>query len=473
MNAKIEALGKIIEFAAAHEAQMVEDIKTLCRIESVSGEASEGAPFGPGPIAALNKAKEIAASYGFAVKDYNKMVGVADLNPDAEPALDILTHVDVVPGGDGWTETSPFEPVVKDGILYGRGVADDKGGMIAALYAMRAVRELGIPVSKRCRLLWGSCEETGSADVSYYYSVEKPAPMTISPDAEYPIYNGEKGRVAPKFDAEFENSDGLRRLLSINGGMAVNQVPGMAYAKLKGISLEEVRKIADEIEKQTGITFEIENKGDELHITAIGKCSHASLPQLGKNALQGLIKLIVALPFDPCTGLTILKNYEKQYPFEDLYGENSGMLGEDEVFGKTTCAADILQMTPTSFHAEVDYRLPLAMEGRDIRGILEDVARRIGAEVTINKITKAHYVAEDSPFLQALMDCYEKVTGKKGECKTMGGGTYVHDVEGGVAFGYVEDEEKSCIHGPNENIPVESLTRTVVLFAIVIASLCE
>lgn len=473
MNERFERLSEIIEYANAHEAEMLEDLKTLCRIESVRGEPEEGAPFGAKPLEALLKAKEIAASYGFAVKDYNHMIGVADLNPDAAPALDILTHVDVVPGGDGWTVTDPFDPVVKDGILYGRGTADDKGGVITSLYAMRAVKELGIPVSKRVRLLWGSCEETGSADVDCYYSVEAPAPMTISPDAEYPIYNGEKGRVAPKFDARFAESKGTRRLLSFEAGNAVNQVPGVADAVICGIPAEEVKETAKAVEKISGVTFEIEEKADGVHIRAVGKCAHASTPNLGINALQSLGQLLLFLKLDPCEGLMLLSRFLRAYPAGELDGRSSGMLDEDDIFGKTTCSLGIIKMTPTTFHAEVDYRLPLSMDNRDVPAILKQAAGIIGADVTITKVTKAHYVPEEGRFLTVLKECYEAVTGKKGECKTMGGGTYVHDVPGGVAFGYVEDEEKSMIHGPNENIPVESLKKTVVLFATVIAELCK
>ena len=77
--------------------------------------------------------------------------------------------------------TEPFKPVLKDGKLYGRGTADDKGPAVAALYAMRAVKELGIPLKKNVRLILGTDEECGSSDIRHYYSIEKEAPMTFSP----------------------------------------------------------------------------------------------------------------------------------------------------------------------------------------------------------------------------------------------------------------------------------------------------
>ena len=121
-------------YMEAHRQEMIDDICTLCRINSEKMPYSEGKPFGEGPFAALQMALSMAEKYGFSITNYDNYVGTADLN-DGERCLDILAHLDVVPAGEGWTETEAFEPVVKDGRLYGRGTADDKGPAVAALYA--------------------------------------------------------------------------------------------------------------------------------------------------------------------------------------------------------------------------------------------------------------------------------------------------------------------------------------------------
>ena len=108
-----------------------------------------------------------------------------------------------MPAGEGWTVTEPFEPVIKDGKLYGRGTADDKGPAVAALYAMRAVKELGIPVKKNVRLILGTDEECGSSDIAVYYKQEKEAPMTFSPDAEFPVIKRGKGTASRSFCSFF------------------------------------------------------------------------------------------------------------------------------------------------------------------------------------------------------------------------------------------------------------------------------
>ena len=179
---------KISRYIDAHRKEMLEDIGALCRINSVKGSYRIGKPYGEGCSEALRAALHIAECYGFSINNYDNYVGTVDMN-DKEAQLDILAHLDVVPAGDGWTVTEPFEPVVKDGKIYGRGTADDKGPAIAALYAMRAVNELGIPMKKNVRLILGTDEECGSSDITHYYSVEKEAPMTFSPDASFPVIN--------------------------------------------------------------------------------------------------------------------------------------------------------------------------------------------------------------------------------------------------------------------------------------------
>ena len=161
---------KIDGYIDAHVQDMVEDIFTLCRINSEKAPAQDGAPYGPGAAKALEAALHMAEGYGFAVRNYDNYVGTADLN-DMEKQLDILAHLDVVPPGEGWQVTKPFEPVEKDGCLYGRGTADDKGPAVAALYAMRAVKELGIPLKKNVRLILGTDEECGSSDIEHYYKM--------------------------------------------------------------------------------------------------------------------------------------------------------------------------------------------------------------------------------------------------------------------------------------------------------------
>ena len=242
---------EIEEYIDSHKDQMIEDICTLCRINSEKMPYTEGKPFGEGPFEALQAALTMMENYGFSVRNYDNYVGTADLN-DKEAQLDILAHLDVVPAGEGWTVTEPFNPVIKDGKLYGRGTADDKGPAVAALYAMRAVKELGLPVKKNVRLILGTDEECGSSDIAVYYKQEKEAPMTFSPDAEFPVINVEKGRLPGHFAASFEKSDALPKLVKIDAGLKSNVVPGKAKAVVAGVDEAVLNETAAAVTKERG-----------------------------------------------------------------------------------------------------------------------------------------------------------------------------------------------------------------------------
>ena len=158
--------GSIRERIEVPTHEFLQAIAQLIRINSVRGPAGPGEPFGPGPAAALKAALEIAESMGFRTANLDGYVGTVDYGPE-ERQLDILAHLDVVPAGEGWTVTDPFAPRILDGRLYGRGAADDKGPAMAALFAMKAVRDLGIPLQRGVRLILGTDEENGSSDIRY------------------------------------------------------------------------------------------------------------------------------------------------------------------------------------------------------------------------------------------------------------------------------------------------------------------
>lgn len=177
---------KIHEYLSVHRDEMVEDIKTLIKVDSARAEALPGKPYGEGAAEALLAGLSLFEKHGFLGKNWDNYAIDTVIN-GKELGLDILAHLDVVPGGDGWTKTTPFEPIVEDGKMYGRGTSDDKGPAVAALYAMKAVRDLGFELDKDVRLILGSDEECGSSDIAYYFGKNTHAPMTISPDADFPL----------------------------------------------------------------------------------------------------------------------------------------------------------------------------------------------------------------------------------------------------------------------------------------------
>lgn len=463
---------KIEEYIDAHRQEMLDDICMLCKINSEKAAYQEGKPYGEGASLALAQALALAEKYGFTIHNYDNYVGTADLN-DQEKQLDILAHLDVVPAGEGWEITQPFEPLEQDGKLYGRGTADDKGPAIAALYAMRAVKELGIPVSKNVRLILGTDEECGSSDIKHYYEKEKEAPMTFSPDGSFPVVNIEKGSLRGHFYSEFSSSESLPRLLSIHAGTKVNVVPGKARAVLEGLDDNLVRDEGKEVEKETGVSFEIQGKGNTLEITAIGEGAHASTPKEGKNALTALLYLMTRLPFAPCDQIEAVNALTELFPWWDTSGKALGIDMEDELSGELTLAFTLLTVTSDRLEGDFDSRCPIcANEDNVLKPVKEKLAVR-GLELANNAMRPAHHVDENSDFVKTLLNAYERYTGRKGTCMAMGGGTYVHDLKNGVAYGASMPETDNKMHGADEFAVIEELLTSAKIFAQVIADLCK
>ncbi|EET60968.1 dipeptidase PepV [Marvinbryantia formatexigens DSM 14469] len=465
MQKQIEA------FIDSHKEEMLEDLKTLVRINSVRGEEKPGKPYGDGPAEVLAAAQKMMAGYGFAVKNYDNYVVTGDFN-DREKQLDILAHLDVVPVTEDWTVTQPFEPVVIDGKIYGRGTADDKGPAIAALYAMRAIRECGVPLSRNVRLILGSDEECGSSDLDHYYGIEQEAPMSFTPDADFPVINIEKGRLAKSFTASFAH-DGEEggRVLAFHGGDKVNVVPANAWALVTGVPLETVQTaVAGD---ESGVRFTVSEEESGIRITAKGLAGHASTPEVGRNAICALLALLAELPLVDNAQNNALKAVSELFPFGDLCGTALGVEMEDEISGKITVNLGVLDFDGTSLKGIFDSRVPICGNDSNVTAVIAAKMQEKGLSLEEGPMTPPHHVPAESAFVQTLLASYEKYSGKKGEARAIGGGTYVHDLERGVAFGCMSDDVDNHMHGDDEFMLVDVLVMSAKIFADVICKLCS
>ena len=459
------------QYIDAHKEEMLADIIELCKIDSAKGPYVEGKPFGEGPFKALAKGLEIGEKHGFAITNYDNYVGTIDLN-DKEKQLDILAHLDIVPGGEGWTVTTPFEPVIKDGKIYGRGTSDDKGPAMTALYAMKAIKELGIPVKKNVRLILGTDEECGSSDIRYYYKKEKEAPMSFSPDAEFPVINLEKGSIHGEFNAEFEKCEALPKMVAFKSGVKSNVVPPKAYALFEGLDGSETEAFAKQFEGELGVTFDVTSENGYLKLEAIGESAHASTPEKGINALTALLTLIEKMDLADCGQMQMVKALNKMMPHGDHHGAALGVDHEDEISGKLTLAFTMLDVTETGLKGDFDSRCPICANKENTFDVIKKQMIDSGLNFTTEKMNPSHYVDGNSPFVQTLLKCYEQYTGRKGECIAIGGGTYVHHLKNGVAFGPSMPETETGIHGPDEFAVIDELVTATKIFAQVIVDLC-
>lgn len=461
---------QIHSWMAGREDEFVDALAPLIAVNSVTGEAAPGMPFGPGPAEALEKTLALAESWGFKTWNDEGYVGLVELN-EKEDLLHILAHLDIVGAGDHW-DTDPFT-LVRDGdLIYGRGTDDDKGPAVAALLAMRCIRDLGIELKGNVKLVLGTDEESGSKDLKHFYGHYPFAPYSVTPDTCFPVTNIEKATYAPFFGQKWDaQPKAANQLLSLNGGIRVNVAPGNCTAKIAGMSAADLETQLAAIAAETGVAFEATEAEGILTIEATGKQAHASRPHEGKNAITAMLTLLNRLPLAEDAAFQAVKALHGFFPYGDDHGIALGIAAEDEISGKTTVTLSVLDMNESGFSARFDSRDALCATRESTQDVTEQKFTALGWTCT-GDFGPGHWVDENSDFIRILLDTYEEFSGRKGYCEAIGGGTYVHHIPGGVAYGAGEHDFDSRLHGANERARISQLLLTAEIYAAVIARVC-
>lgn len=446
---------------------IVEDITTLVQIPSIEelDKAESGAPFGPGPKAALTKVLEIADNMGFETHDCDGYMGYADFPGESEKQLGIIGHVDVVPDGPGWNFPA-YDVTEKDGYLIGRGTLDDKGPSVIALHAMKFWKDKGVTFPYTIRFLFGTNEETGMKDVPYYRERYADPAFLFTPDAEFPVCYGEKGG----FDATITSEAMPERIVrELTGGAATNAVPGVAEA------LVYVGDFEGDLPGTEHITVQRDGEG-YARIIAKGKSAHASMPETGINAIALLIDYLLE------NGLCTRKEREffefERELLDHTDGSGVGLKTSDEYFGPLTIIGGTIKTENDRFIQTVDSRFPTSTSGEEILETLTLAAGKVGADVEQTLLMVPFLVKPDTPVIQALIRAYNDVTGEDAKPFTMGGGTYAREFTSGASFGpempWIEQPAwVGSMHGPDEGVSIELLRKAFRIYGVAIQRLME
>lgn len=426
---------EIDRFVEENTEDIVRDIARLVAVNSVEGEAEEGAPFGRGPREALDLGLAMARELGLNAVDCEGRIGYAALG-EGEKYLATITHLDVVPVGEGWTG-DPFTLRERDGWLIGRGVLDDKGPSVLCLYALKYLKEKQIPLRYPIRALLGANEETGMADVEYYLE-NYPAPLfCFSPDADFPLCNGEKGIYHGKIVSRVP----LDRIVEIRGGVAANVIPQKAEALVK----------AEKLASSGRVTAEPAGEG-LWRLTAQGIGGHASMPAGTVNAIGVLVDYL--LENRVCTGdeERLLELLALLHRASD--GSALGVQADDGLFKPLTIVGGVIGVEDGQLFQTVDSRYPTNTSGETIAAGIRLKAGDL-ADVTVDHDAAPFYMSLDNPAVKACINAYNAVTGENAEPYTIGGGTYARDFPNAVSFGPEHPERPmpdfaGPIHGADE-----------------------
>lgn len=452
---------ELADWIDAQEQSMIADLEALVKIPSVSDETAgkPGAPFGPACREALDRGLEIARRLGFETQDVDGYCAVASMGP-AHPSIGIAAHLDVVPAGEQW-QYPPFALSRAGEYVIGRGSQDNKAAVVLGLYAMKCLRDLGIKLPCGVRLLMGTSEETGMADMRYFANHGDAPDLTLVADCDYPVCYGQKGHFNATLCAPVEH------IRASAGGGAPNLIPDHAWIEIEGIK-------ASQLEAQIGgqgIRIEALEGGVRLH--AQGKSGHAAFPQGGDNAVRRLLFALrdaKALEERDQSAVNALA-----LAMQDDFGTACGLNVQDPVFGPLTMVGSVLEVRSGLLTLSLDARFPRSLTGDEVERRVRAFAAGSGLTLRDVCAREAFYIERDDPLVRCMMDVYREETGDAREAFVMGGGTYSHVLPRAVTFGPSMPGAGSGLsailppghggaHQPDEALHIPSFKRSLLIY---------
>lgn len=459
----VQPNGAIDAFIAENRSALLQDLKTLVDIPSVEAPAEDGAPFGPGAAKALAAVLDMARRMGLDAHDVDGYFGFADLAGASATQIAAISHIDVVPEGNGWTH-DPFDMIEKDGYVLGRGVADDKGPTILMLYAAKYFAQCGKQLPYTLRLMFGTNEETGMRGLAYYQErYENPA-FCFTPDAEFPVCYGEKGI----FGGNFVSAPLTGNLVAFDGGVASNVVPDRASALVRvagGIaSLRETDSV--NLREENGL----------VRVSGFGKGGHAAMPEGTVNAIALVVDYLLENALCSEGEAAFLRALQTVLCVTD--GSAVGIAARDDIFTPLTCIGGTIHLQNGMLTQNINIRYPTTITAEQITQKLSALAHTADAQFMPDRETVPFVTSAETPMVQVMINTYNEVTGKHETPFTMGGGTYARHFPSAVSFGPEEPNEPvpawvGPMHGADEGMSIALLERALKIYILAIERLMQ
>jgi succinyl-diaminopimelate desuccinylase len=465
-----------MEEVLKRKEELIRDTQQFLRIKSVLDEASatKEAPLGQGVYEALQYLLRRGEAEGFTAKNVDGLAGHLEFG-QGEELVGVLCHVDVVPPGDGWT-SDPFSAEIRDGKIYARGAIDDKGPTMAAFYAMKIVKELGLPLKKRVRMIIGTDEESNWRCVDHYFKHEEMPTMGFAPDADFPIIYAEKGI------ADFDlcqkpvetNEDGDIQLQSFQSGLRYNMVPDFAEAVLlvKNGQSNEIKQYFEQFLHTNGLNGQAAVNDKTVTLRLEGVSAHGAEPNNGKNAGLFMASFLARVSLDKNAQAFI--RFVNDYFVGDSRGGALGVAYSDDITGDLTINVGILSYRQeTGGKLGVNLRYPVTNDMEQTKKTIEQVCEKCGFTLENFSGLKAHHIDKNHVLVKTLQRVYEEQTGEKAFLISIGGATYARSLNAGVAFGPQFPGRPDVAHQKDEYIMIEDLLKATAIYAQAIYELAK
>lgn len=471
-----------IERLESYKEDMLRTLAESISYPSVSGEAvrtqdGEVLPFGKPVYDALQHMLAKGREMGFDTFNDDNYAGHIEFKaPEGgDEYFGVVGHIDVVPEGSGWT-SDPYTMTERDGFLYGRGTSDDKGPIVACLYALKALKEEGLVPKTNIRLVLGCDEETGPISAHHYVDSCGAPVRGFTPDADFPLVNGELGIFVFDLACKFKGRPGKDdlRLTRMEGGLVHNAVPASCKAVIAGnkeqydLILERARVYREE----TGRMLRAKKQGSSLVIEAEGKAAHGAHPELGVNAISIMMDFLGRTSFTSEELNEFIAFYNEHIGF-DYHGERMGCDFEDEKSGRLIFNVGVVNINEEIATLSINIRFPVSSSDEEVLEALEGAVDNSRIGIITRMVQPAIYFETDDPMVATMLDIYREETGDhENPPITIPGGTYAKMVGNILAFGAQFPWDENTMHQVDEKLSIDSFMRMAKIYAKAIHALC-
>lgn len=434
------------QLISEYKNEMLTTLKELVSINSTYDETSisKNKPYGEGVYKALQYVANLGKKYGFEV-DYCDGYATELTIGKGKKLISIFAHMDVVPATGEWS-SDPFLLTQKNGKLIGRGSSDDKGPFVSSFFATLALYKAHLIDDYRVRIVVGGDEERGSSCLIYYFeTLKKEAPTYgFTPDSSFPLIYGEKNiaEFYPTLNIKIKN------VKSINGGLVPNAVCDKCEVVLEKEDLDFIKYLKNK---------NIEHVYKDNKVTFIGKSSHGSMPELGKNA--ALISLAVLGDFYRIEKIKILG--EK---LQDGSGKAFDCYNNSKLLKETTYCTGIISYKNNTLKLTINFRFG---EEVNYEEYVHKFDKYFDVKSTLdNEISPSLLYKPDSFLVKTLLNAYQSETNDYAEHEMVtGGGTYAKHAPNTIAFGAEFPGEETKMHEPDEFIRIDHLYKAAQIYA--------
>ena len=481
-KAPSEVAVKTAKYAASTYRKDIVD--TLAKLVSYNTVADKNVPSDKNPvhIAFKEALKAEAQRLGLDYADHGWTV-IIGLGQGSE-RVGVITHGDVQPVDPSKWKKSPFvlDRTSEPGKLLARGAEDDKGPIATALYAMKSIKDRGLPLSKRIELYVYMGEESDWQPLVEFLKTHQPPQVNITLDAEYPAVTAEKGSglvavTIPKEGAAVP-PEGEAYVAQFGGGFFITQIPEDASAVIANATPEIQQAIRARAARQEDMQYSFDWEGSNLIVKAKGVSAHSSKPEDGVNAVSMLADALAVRPWANTTAGGAV-NYLNEMVGTGIYGEKFGAIAyRDSFMGPMSFAPTVIKQNDDGIEVQINLRRPQGKSSEQLTNEINAAlaqwqARRLPLANVKVRIGEP-WVQKNAPHLPTLMNVFSYFTGMKDpQPIAIGGGTNSRRFPGAVSFGPAMPGKVYTGHSEHEFITEKQLLLNLQMYTAVLVELAK